>query len=155
MRCPFCGDENSQVKETRETEEAIRRRRQCTACGSRYTTFERCEEVLPVVVKRDGRREPFSREKLERSLFVATQKRPVSVEDVEGLVDRVVRWAQERNGRELDSRTIGERVMGELAGVDPVAYIRFASVYLAFDDPDDFVREIARLRNIGMEEPTT
>ena len=134
MRCPFCGNEDSQVKDSRPTEEsaAIRRRRICPDCGGRFTTFERVQLRELVVVKRSGRKVPFERDKLSKSVAVALRKRPIETERIERLVSGLVRQLESSGETEIASATIGELVMEALRGLDPVAYVRFASVYRDF-----------------------
>ncbi len=140
MRCPFCGHDDSQVKDSRPTEDngAIRRRRQCEACGGRFTTFERIQLRELTVVKSEGKREPFEREKLERSLTVACRKRPVDAAQIEKLASGIQRQLETLGESEIESKRIGEFVMEGLKGVDAVAYIRFASVYKEFTEAKDF-----------------
>jgi len=140
MRCPFCSHEDSQVKDSRPTEDgsAIRRRRQCEDCGARFTTFERAQLREIVVVKSGARREPFDRTKLERSLAIACRKRPVPSERIERLVTSIQRQLETSGDNEVESARIGEMVMDGLRGLDPVAYIRFASVYKDFREAKDF-----------------
>jgi transcriptional repressor NrdR len=143
MRCPFCAHENSQVKDSRPSEDgaAIRRRRQCEACGARFTTFERVQLRELTVVKKDGEREPFDRSKLERSIAIACRKRDVPAERIERLITSIQRQLETR-GDEVTTTQIGEAVMDGLKAIDHVAYIRFASVYKDFSEPGDFA-EIA------------
>ena len=140
MRCPFCAHENSQVKDSRPTEDgaSIRRRRQCEDCGARFTTFERIQLRELSVVKSGGRREPFDRTKLERSIATACRKRPVEAERIERLVTSIQRQIETSGESEIASTAIGELVMNGLKGLDPVAYIRFASVYKDFTEAKDF-----------------
>ncbi len=140
MRCPFCGNDDSQVKDSRPTEDnsAIRRRRQCEGCGGRFTTFERIQLRELSVVKTDGKREPFEREKLERSLSVACRKRPVDHAQIEKLASAIQRQLETLGESEIDSKRIGEFVMDGLMALDSVAYIRFASVYKDFSEAKDF-----------------
>ena len=147
MRCPFCGAEDTQVKDSRPAEEggAIRRRRQCPACGARFTTFERVQLRDLIVVKKDGRRAPFDREKLARSLRIATRKRGIDGERIEQLVNGIVRRIETTGENEVPSRRIGELAMEGLAQLDQVAYVRFASVYKDFADARDFDEFIRRL----------
>jgi transcriptional repressor NrdR len=147
MKCPFCGHLEDKVIDSRAggTGEVIRRRRECEACARRFTTYERVEDVLPTVVKKDGRREPFDRQKLVRGLRTACNKRPVSIERVEGVADAIEREVQESEKREVTASELGERVMAHLKELDEVAYVRFASVYRSFRDVDDFVRELGKL----------
>jgi transcriptional repressor NrdR len=140
LRCPFCGHDDSQVKDSRPTEDnaAIRRRRQCEGCGGRFTTFERIQLRELTVVKSEGKREPFEREKLERSLTVACRKRPVDAAQIEKLASGIQRQLETLGEPEIDSKRIGEFVMEGLKAVDAVAYIRFASVYKEFTEAKDF-----------------
>ena len=140
MRCPFCGHDDSQVKDSRPTEDnsAIRRRRQCEACGGRFTTFERIQLRELTVVKSEGTREPFEREKLERSLSVACRKRPVDASQIEKLASGIQRQLETLGESEIESKRIGEFVMAGLKALDSVAYIRFASVYKDFSEAKDF-----------------
>ncbi len=140
MRCPFCGNDDSQVKDSRPTEDnsAIRRRRQCEGCGGRFTTFERIQLRELSVVKTDGKREPFEREKLERSLSVACRKRPVDHAQIEKLASAIQRQLETLGESEIESKRIGEFVMDGLMALDSVAYIRFASVYKDFSEAKDF-----------------
>lgn len=140
MRCPFCAHENSQVKDSRPSEDgaAIRRRRQCEACAARFTTFERIQLRELFVLKSEGRREPFERDKLIRSLSVACRKRPVEAARIEQLVSGIQRQLETQGEGEIPAARIGELVMEGLKGLDPVAYIRFASVYKDFREAKDF-----------------
>lgn len=140
MRCPFCGHDDSQVKDSRPTEDnsAIRRRRQCEACGGRFTTFERIQLRDLTVIKSEGKREPFEREKLERSLSVACRKRPVDASQIEKLASGIQRQLETLGESEIESKRIGEFVMEGLKALDSVAYIRFASVYKDFSEARDF-----------------
>lgn len=147
MKCPFCSYADSKVVDSRPDKDGstIRRRRECESCGKRFTSHERVEEILPMVSKRDGRREPFDRMKLIAGLLKACEKRPVSVETVERLVDRLESRLQESGEKEVPSTTIGEWVMTELHAVDQVAYVRFASVYRSFKDINEFMAELQDL----------
>src|SRR5687767_10933166 len=140
MRCPFCAHEDSQVKDSRPTEDgsAIRRRRQCEDCGARFTTFERAQLRELTIVKSENRREPFDRSKLERSIAIACRKRPVPQERIERLATSIQRQLETSGDSEMPSSRIGELVMEGLQGLDPVAYIRFASVYKDFREAKDF-----------------
>lgn len=147
MRCPFCDAMDSRVLDSRPAEagSAVRRRRECGECGRRFTTYERVDELPLVVVKKDGRRETFDRQKLLAGLITACQKRPVSttaLEDMAGEIERELRSTMER---EVHSSDIGEQVMRRLHDLDEVAYVRFASVYREFRDVDEFMREIEQL----------
>ena len=140
MRCPFCGHDDTQVKDSRPSEDnsAIRRRRHCPACGGRFTTFERVQLRELIVVKKNGRREPFEREKLERSLTHALRERPVEAERVDRMITGIVRRLESMGENEVQASTIGELVMQALASLDKVAYVRFASVYRNFRETKDF-----------------
>ena len=140
MRCPFCQNEDTQVKDSRPTEDgaAIRRRRQCDKCGSRFTTFERVQLRDLIVLKRSGRRVPFDRDKLARSLTVALRKRPIEEDQIEQMISGIVRKLESAGENEITSETIGEMVMDALAHLDPVAYVRYASVYRDFKETSDF-----------------
>ncbi len=149
MRCPYCSGENTQVKDSRPTEEnaAIRRRRVCPDCGGRFTTFERVQLRELVVAKRSGRKAPFDRDKLVRSIDIALRKRPIEPERTERMVSGIVRQLESSGETEVKSSEIGELVMEALRGLDPVAYVRFASVYRDFREAADFqdvLGEIAR-----------
>jgi len=150
VRCPRCGFSESKVVDSRPSEnnDAIRRRRECAKCGFRYTTYERCEETPLIVIKRDGRKETFERQKLMRGLFAATVKRNVDVSVLNGLIDDIEAELRDGGITEVSSIDIGNMVMKKLMKVDKVAYIRFASVYREFKDVDDFMEE---LRSIADE----
>ena len=144
MKCPFCGHLENKVIDSRLSKDGgvIRRRRDCDECGRRFTTYERIEEVLPMVIKKDGRRELFDRGKLLGGLKRACEKRPVGVEDLERIVDKVEQSLQECGDREIPTSKIGETVMKELHELDEVAYVRFASVYRQFKDINQFMDEL-------------
>jgi transcriptional repressor NrdR len=146
MRCPYCGHEDTQVAETRDTEEGFtRRRRRCLKCDRRFTTFERPEVAMPAVVKRDGSRVEFDAHKLRGSMTLALRKRPVSTEQVDSAVERIQEKLLVSPAREVTTTRLGELVMRELKKLDKVAYVRFASVYRSFEDVDEFrqlIREI-------------
>ncbi|HEX9810386.1 MAG TPA: transcriptional regulator NrdR [Alphaproteobacteria bacterium] len=147
MRCPFCGHDDTQVKDSRPTEDgaAIRRRRFCPACGSRWTTFERVHLRELVVLKTSGQKEPFDRDKLARSIRIAVRKRPVDEEKVERIVNSIQRRLETLGESEIPSTHIGELVMEALANVDQVAYVRFASVYRNFREAKDFEEFVGKL----------
>lgn len=153
MRCPFCGNEDTQVKDSRPAEDnmAIRRRRFCADCGARFTTFERVQLRELTVVKKSGRRVPFDRDKLMRSVQVALRKRPVEQERIERMVSGIVRQLESAGETEVPSETIGELVMDALAILDPIAYVRFASVYKNFREVQDFETFLDRID--GKERP--
>lgn len=144
MRCPFCDEKEDKVIDSRVSREGdvIRRRRECVECGRRFTTYERVEEVLPLVVKKDGRRESFDRLKIMAGLKKACEKRPISAEDRARVVDDIENRFQEQGGKEVPSREIGEAVMEILQTLDAVAYVRFASVYREFRDLDEFMEAL-------------
>ena len=150
MRCPKCGGQEDRVIDSRASKEGatIRRRRECLGCEQRFTTYEEIEREQLTVIKRDGRREPFSRDKLLRSIQRSCQKRPVSAEDVDGAVERVLDDLARNFDREVPGTEVGERVMRELRQLDPVAYIRFASIYRQFAEVNDFVQEATRLASL-------
>jgi len=152
MRCPYCGNDDTQVKDSRPTEDsgAIRRRRVCNACGGRFTTFERVQLRDLTVVKKSGRKVPFDREKLARSVYTALRKRSVDAERVERMISGIVRQLESLGEVEISSDQIGEYVMEGLKGLDDVAFVRFASVYRNFASADDFRSFLAEL---GREEP--
>ncbi len=153
MRCPFCSHENSQVKDSRPTEDgsAIRRRRQCEDCGARFTTFERAQLREITIVKSDERREPFDRAKLERAIATACRKRPVPPERIERLASSIQRQIETSGETETSSARIGEMVMEALKALDPVAYIRFASVYKDFREARDFEDFAGTVAEAGKE----
>lgn len=147
MKCPFCGKPDSRVVDSRDVREgeSIRRRRECAVCGRRFTTYEKVEARELIVVKRDGRREPFSPRKLTDKLLIALTKRPVPMESVERIVREIETELLDRNVSEVSSTDIGELVLAKLKELDHIAYIRFASVYREFRDLDDWRREMATL----------
>jgi transcriptional repressor NrdR len=147
MRCPFCRHGGNRVIDSRLSADstAIRRRRVCSACKRRFTTYERVEEIAPMVIKKDGRREPYDRLKIIAGLKKACEKRPVSMEVIEQLADRVESAVLERGGKEVPSSFIGGAVMKELHETDQVAYVRFASVYRSFKDIEEFMHELEDL----------
>ena len=151
MRCPFCGNEDSQVKDSRPTEDgaAIRRRRQCEACAARFTTFERIQLRDLTVVKSGDRREPFERDKLVRSVSTAARKRPITPAQIERLVSGIQRQLETQGDSEIPSQRIGELVMQGLKGLDSVAYIRFASVYKDFREAKDFEEFAGNVSEVG------
>jgi transcriptional repressor NrdR len=148
MKCPYCGHLGDKVVDSRESKEGdvIRRRRQCLACGKRFTSRERLEDIEYRVIKKDGNREAFQRQKLIAGLLTACEKRPVSVQQLEAIADRVEAELQERPEREMTTEEIGARLMQELKQLDQVAYVRFASVYRQFRDVGQFAREIDELQ---------
>ncbi len=147
MKCPFCNHSKSKVVDSRLSKEKdmIRRRRECLSCQKRFTTSERTEDDLPLVIKKDGRREPFNRGKIFGGLKKACEKRPISINLIEKIVSRIELYFQEKGEREVKSTEIGQRVMEELHQLDGVAYVRFASVYRQFKDIQEFMNELKEL----------
>lgn len=147
MKCPFCVNLEDKVIDSRTSKEgdAIRRRRECLKCGKRFTSYERVEDVVPMVVKKDGRREPFDRPKILRGLEKACEKRPVSVEALEGIVDSIEKKLITLGVKEIPSTWVGEEVMSSLRELDKVAYVRFASVYRQFKDISELMNEVKTL----------
>jgi transcriptional repressor NrdR len=147
MKCPFCSFADSKVVDSRPDKggSVIRRRRECESCGKRFTTYERVEEILPLVLKKDGRREPFDRLKLIAGVQKACEKLPVSTDTIERLVDRIEVRIQESGEKEISSTAVGEWVMAGLHEIDQVAYVRFASVYRSFKDINEFMTELQDL----------
>jgi len=147
MKCPFCGHLRDKVVDSRESKEgeAIRRRRQCLGCNRRFTSYERIDEIPYMVVKKDGRRERFEREKVLSGLLRASERRPVSMIQLEAIADKVELLAQESSVREVSAEALGETIMAELKKLDKVAYVRFASVYLDFKDVQEFMTELKDL----------
>ena len=142
MNCPFCANSDTQVLESRTVEDghAIRRRRECMKCGKRFTTYEKAKGTALWVIKKDGRREPFDREKVKRGILRAVEKRPVSMDLVDDVVEQVEREMLRKENEEVSSRAIGKAVLKRLRKVDKVAWLRFASVYLEFEDLEDFAK---------------
>ena len=147
MKCPFCDELEDKVVDSRMAKEGevIRRRRECLGCKRRYTTYERVDEILPMVVKKDGRRESFDRTKILAGLKKACEKRPISTATIEEVTDRIEKRIQEMGETEIESRIVGEELMKELHQLDQVAYVRFASVYREFKDIDQFMDELRTL----------
>jgi len=147
MRCPFCQNSENKVIDSRESHEGavIRRRRECLDCRRRFTTYERVEELSPLIVKKDGRREAFDREKILAGLKKACEKRPVATDELEGAVSEIERKLQGMGEKEVTSSFLGEEVMGRLQKLDEVAYVRFASVYRSFRDISEFMHELKEL----------
>ncbi|MGL4208858.1 MAG: transcriptional regulator NrdR [Candidatus Adiutrix sp.] len=147
MKCPFCGDLDNKVIDSRLGKDAlsIRRRRECLKCERRFTTYEKVEEITPLLVKKDGRREAFNRDKVRAGILKATQKRPVSVELIDNFIDQLERQFQDANLKEIPAWEVGEKIISFLKEADPVAYVRFASVYRQFTTLDDFNRELKQL----------
>ncbi|MBK8169191.1 MAG: transcriptional repressor NrdR [Sandaracinaceae bacterium] len=147
MKCPFCGDLDNKVIDSRLSGagEVTRRRRECESCARRYTTYERVEEILPLIIKKDDRREPFDRVKILGGLRRAVEKRPISAEALERFVDTIERELNESGEKEVTSSFIGEKVMQHLRDLDQVAYVRFASVYRSFKDIHEFMDELSHL----------
>ncbi len=153
MKCPYCGKLNSKVVDSRLSrgEFAIRRRRECLECTRRFTTYEKVEELPVAVVKKDGRREEFSRKKILAGIQRACEKRSVSVDQIEEITDSIERELREVHEKEISSKTVGERVMARLHALDHVAYVRFASVYREFKDVGDFIEELKSLIPVGQQ----
>jgi transcriptional repressor NrdR len=153
MRCPFCAQPSNRVIDSRVSKDgfAIRRRRECEECGRRFTTYERVEESVPMVVKKDGRREAFDRAKIISGIKRACEKRPVSADVIDRTVDEIERQLLESGEREVSSSIIGEAVMAALQRIDEVAYVRFASVYRSFKDINEFMEELKELLRQGEE----
>ena len=147
MRCPYCNEENLKVIDSRPMDEvnAIRRRRQCENCGRRFTTFEKVDTIPLMVVKKDNSREPYNRAKIEKGVLSACHKRPVSVEDINGMIDEIEAQLFQMDSKEISSTDIGELVMDKLKDVDEVSYVRFASVYRQFKDINTFMAELTKL----------
>jgi len=147
MHCPFCGAADTKVIDSRLVADGdqVRRRRECADCGERFTTYESAELVMPRIIKSDGSREPYNEEKLRQGLHKALEKRPVSVESIEGAISRIQHALRATGEREIKSLVLGEKVMDELKRLDQVAYVRFASVYRSFQDLNEFRDEIDRL----------
>ena len=147
MKCPFCAHDEDKVIDSRSTEEgtAIRRRRECLRCGARFTSYERVETHPLIVIKKDGRREPFDRQKVRSGIAKACQKRPISTQEIERMVSDIEKVLSDKMKREVDSSEIGELVVERLQALDQVAYVRFASVYRRFEDASDFVKEVRGL----------
>ncbi len=154
MRCPFCGHPDTQVKDSRPTEDnaAIRRRRSCSECGARWTTFERVQLRELTIAKKEGKKEPFERDKLTRSLKIALQKRPVDEEQIERICNSIQRRLESLGENEVPSKVIGEMVMDVLADLDTVAYVRFASVYRNFREAKDFEAFVGTLSDEPVED---
>tara|TARA_B100001013_G_C24606917_1_gene441412 strand:- start:214 stop:732 length:519 start_codon:yes stop_codon:yes gene_type:complete len=149
MFCPYCGNQETKVIDSRLAGDGyqIRRRRECLKCTERFTTFESAELVLPKLVKRDQSREPFNESKLRNGILTATEKRPISIEIIEEMISRVVMKVQKLGEREIQSRELGEIVMQELREIDEIAFVRYASVYRRFQDVEEFEKEIESLRD--------
>jgi len=157
MRCPFCNHIDSKVVDSRMTQDgrAIRRRRQCLKCKERFTTYERIEEFQPMVIKKDGRREPFDRKKVVEGILKACEKRPISMNQIDNFVTELEKEIQEKGEREIPSQFIGERVMEQLRDWDDVAYVRFASVYKQFKDLSEFMEQLQELLKKRSNTSTT
>ena len=151
MKCPFCGHSENKVIDSRISKDgkAVRRRRECLGCGKRFTTYEYVEDILPMVVKKDGRREQFDRQKILGGIKKACEKRPISMESIDKLVENVEQACQEVQTEEISSTLIGEKIMNELKMFDGVAYVRFASVYRQFRDVGEFMSELKDLLSKG------
>lgn len=149
MKCPFCGQDEDKVVDSRTTKDgnAIRRRRECVSCGERFTSYERVENLMPMIIKKGGSREPFDRDKVLVGLSKALEKRPVDMETRERAVDTIEKKLLAMDAREVHSAAVGEELMNILKDIDKVAYVRFASVYREFTDPNEFIEELKSLLN--------
>lgn len=149
MKCPYCGHQDDRVLDTRVHRDGsqIRRRRECLSCKGRYSTQENLMEVFPMVVKKDGRREPFNKEKILNGIKTACQKRPVSLEQMEEVVEHIAKWVVDHFDHEAPAKAIGEQMMKEMFQLDDVAYVRFASVYRQFKDIREFMKELEATKN--------
>ena len=156
MKCPYCTKVNNKVIDSRLSKNGmmIRRRRECVECGRRFTTYEKLEDVLPMIVKKDGRREPFSREKIISGIRKACQKRPISITKIEDFVDSIEVYFQDLGKKEVDNSEIGEKVINALKEWDEVAYVRFASVYRQFKDVSEFMKELEEIIKSKKEKET-
>ncbi len=156
MKCPFCGHSEDRVLDTRvQKDGAIRRRRECLECRGRFTTAETIVLNLPFIIKKDGRREPFSKEKIFKGLQASVQKRPVSLAQIDAVVERITAWVINRGESEISSRLIGKKVMAELKQLDDVAYVRFASVYRTFKDVQEFVSSLEDAELLDLVDPNS
>jgi len=156
MKCPYCTKINNKVIDSRlgKNDIMIRRRRECVECGRRFTTYEKLEDVLPMIVKKDGRREPFSREKIISGIRKACQKRPISITKIEDFVDSLEVYFQDLGKKEVENAEIGEKVINALKEWDEVAYVRFASVYRQFKDVSEFMKELEEIIRSKKEKET-
>ena len=147
MKCPYCGNLEDKVVDSRESKDgdSIRRRRECFGCNKRFTSYERIDEIPYMIVKKDGKREKFERNKIMSGLLRASEKRPISATQLEGIIDKVEKFVQESSDRERQSNELGKIMMRELKKLDKVAYVRFASVYLEFEDVSEFMKELKYL----------
>jgi len=154
MKCPFCGYEENKVIDSRPSKDclSVRRRRECLRCRRRFTTYEYVEKSVVNIIKSDGKREEFAREKLKQSIAIACRKRPISDEEIENVVDEIIGKMYMQDSNEIESKWIGEIVMEKLKSIDKVAYIRFASVYRNFQDIGEFVKEFEIIRKKGTKE---
>jgi transcriptional repressor NrdR len=154
MHCPFCGANDTKVIDSRLTSEGamVRRRRECTSCNERFTTFETAELVMPHIIKSDGRREPFNEDKLRSGIVRALEKRPVGIDQIDAAINRIMKRVRAMGERDIASQAIGGLVMDELRDLDQVAYVRFASVYRSFQDVNAFEEEIEKLKNVPSPE---
>ncbi|KIG18193.1 Ribonucleotide reductase transcriptional regulator NrdR [Enhygromyxa salina] len=158
MECPVCGGRNTKVVDSRDSRDGVRRRRVCNECGHRFTTRERIDETLPIVLKRTGERQPFDRSKIRRGLDIACRKRGIPSDALDRIVTQIETWASTRGDRELSSEALGERIMHHLYALDQVAYVRFVSVYRSFDTIDEFehlLREMQKAERVNIEGQRT
>ena len=158
MECPVCGGRNTKVVDSRDSRDGVRRRRVCNECGHRFTTRERIDETLPMVLKRNGERQPFDRSKIRRGLEIACRKRGIPPEALDRIVTQIETWASTRGERELNSEDLGERIMHHLYVLDQVAYVRFVSVYRSFESIEEFehlLREMQKAERVNIEGQRT
>lgn len=158
MECPVCGGRNTKVVDSRDSRDGVRRRRVCNECGHRFTTRERIDETLPMVLKRTGERQPFDRSKIRRGLDIACRKRGIPSDDLDRIVAQIETWASTRGEREVEAEAIGERIMHHLYAVDQVAYVRFVSVYRSFESIEEFehlLREMQKAERVNIEGQRT
>ena len=151
MKCPYCGFEEDKVLESRPSSDktSTRRRRECLRCNARFTSYERVEERVLMVIKRDGRREPYNREKILGGIVRACEKRPVSMDAIDTLIDEIEREVRTKSSKEIESKLVGKLAVEKLQQIDQVAYVRFASVYRQFQDASDFVKEVKELSSLN------
>ena len=147
MKCPYCQDSETKVVDSRELDDIIRRRRECLKCEKRFTTYERVEHIELVVIKKDGKKEKFDREKLKVGLIRAFEKRPITIEQIEEITDKIEAKLRRRKSNEVSSKVIGEEVIRRLKNIDEIAYLRFASVYKEFENVGEFKKELVQLKS--------
>ena len=147
MKCPYCQDSETKVVDSRELDDIIRRRRECLKCEKRFTTYERVEHIELIVIKKDGKKEKFDREKLKVGLIRAFEKRPITIEQIEEITDKIEAKLRRRKSNEVSSKVIGEEVIRRLKNIDEIAYLRFASVYKEFENVGEFKKELVQLKS--------